>query len=161
MLKSKTKKTIAVLVLLAILAGGAAALYFAFARRPPATPAAPEPEPWDPQSYVYDKAFMDGLAAERAKQSALIRERNAIADKMVAMVEAKKAELKTEDLAKVKAALDADPAWQELYACCTNANAKVEAHRRRVFGVVRERITPRKPMKPQAAGPSAAKSLSK
>jgi len=96
--------------------------------------------PAAPASYVHDKVFMGKLSAERARHSELMRERNAIADKMQKMVEAKKAELKTEDLAKVKAELDRDPAWQALYAACTNANARVERHRRETFGKVRDRL---------------------
>ena len=104
----------------------------------------PKPDPSSPEVYMRDKEFRGKLAAERREHVALIRERNAVADKMKAMVEAKMAELKTEDLKKVKSALDADPAWQELYARCTNANAKVEAHSRKRLGIVRDRIAPRK-----------------
>ena len=100
-------------------------------------------DPSSPESYVHDQAFMGGLKAARAKQGALIRERNVIAEKMKAMIEAKKAELKTDDLEKVKAVLDRDPAWQALYVQCTNANESVRRHRRETLGVVRGRIAPR------------------
>jgi V/A-type H+-transporting ATPase subunit E len=59
--------------------------------------------------------------------------------------EAKKAELKTEDLEKVRVELEKDSAWNDLYSQCTNANAKVEAHSRERLGIVRERITPKRP----------------
>ena len=101
-------------------------------------------DPSSPESYVHDQAFMGGLKAARAKQGELIRERNAIAEKMKGMIEAKKAELKTEDLAKVKAVLDEDPAWQALYVQCTNANEVVRRHRQETLGKVRERIAPQK-----------------
>ena len=110
-------------------------------------PAKPAPDPSSPESYMNDKPFRDRLAAERAVHRDLLRDRNAIADRMKAMVEAKKAELKTDDLGAVKAALEKDPAWNDLYSQCTNANAKVEAHARARLGIVRERITPRKPRK--------------
>jgi len=101
-------------------------------------------DPASPASYVHDKKFMGKLAAERSKHSELMRERNAIADRMKAMIEAKKAELKTDDLKRVKAELDKDPAWQALYVECTNANARVQRHQREVFGSVRERLAPKK-----------------
>ena len=103
----------------------------------------PKPDPSSPESYMNDKEFRGRLAAERKEHVALIRDRNAIADRMKAMIEAKKAELKTEDLEKVKVELEKDPAWNDLYAQCTNANAKVEAHSRERLGIVRERITPK------------------
>ena len=103
----------------------------------------PKPDPSSPESYMNDKEFRGKLAKERKKHVALIRDRNAIAEKMKAMVDAKKAELKTEDLKVVQAELEKDPAWNDLYAQCTNANAKVEAHSRERLGIVRQRITPK------------------
>ena len=105
----------------------------------------PPPDPSSPESYMNDTNFMGRLSGERAKHVALMRERNAIAEKMKDMVEAKKAEMKTEDLAAVEAELKKDPVWNDLYTQITNANAKVEAHRREQLGIVRERITPRRP----------------
>ena len=65
---------------------------------------------------------------------------------LTATLKAKKAELKTEDLEKVRVELEKDPAWNDLYSQCTNANAKVEAHSRKRLGIVRDRIAPsRKP----------------
>ena len=107
----------------------------------------PKPDPSSPESYMNDKEFRGKLANERREHVALIRDRNAIAEKMKAMVDAKKAELKTEDLEKVKVELEKDPAWNDLYSQCTNANAKVEAHSRERLGIVRQRITPKKPGK--------------
>ena len=105
----------------------------------------PKPEPSSPESYMNDKEFRGRLAAERKEHVALIRERNCVVAKMKEMIEAKKDELKTEDLEKVKAELEKDPAWNDLYSQCTNANAKVEAHSRERLGIVRERITPKRP----------------
>jgi len=103
----------------------------------------PKPDPSSPESYMNDKEFRGRLEKERKKHVALIRDRNAIAGKMKEMIEAKKAELKTEDLEKVKVELEKDPAWNDLYSQCTNANAKVEAHSRERLGIVRQRITPK------------------
>ena len=105
----------------------------------------PKPDPSSPESYMNDKEFRGALAKERREHVALIRDRNAVAEKMREMIEAKKAELKTDDLKAVQAALDRDPAWNDLYAQCTNANAKVEAHGRERLKMVRRRITPVQP----------------
>ena len=102
----------------------------------------PEPDPSSPEVYMRDKEFRGKLAAERREHVSLIRDRNAIAEKMKEMIEAKKAELKTEDLEKVRVELEKDPAWNDLYSQCTNANAKVEAHSRKRLGIVRNRIAP-------------------
>ena len=107
----------------------------------------PPPDPSSPESYMNDGKFRGRLAAERKEHVALIRDRNAIAERMKAMIEAKKAELKTEDLAVVQAALEKDPAWKDLYSQCTNANAKVEAHSRKRLGIVRDRIAPKQQRK--------------
>ena len=103
----------------------------------------PKPDPYSPESYMNDKEFRGRLAKERKEHVALIRDRNAIAEKMKAMIDAKRSELKTDDLEKVKVELEKDPAWNDLYSQCTNANAKVEAHSRERLGIVRQRITPK------------------
>ena len=101
------------------------------------------PDPSSPESYMRDKEFRGRLAAERRAHVALVRDRNAIAERMKAMIEAKKAELGTDDLKVVQTALENDPAWKDLYSQCTNANAKVEAHSRERLGIVRDRIAPK------------------
>ena len=104
----------------------------------------PEIPASSPESYMNDPVFRGKLAAERKEHVKLTQARNAIIEKMKAMVDAKKAELKTDDVKTVRAALENDPAWRELHTQCTNANAAVEAQRRRALGTVRERITPKK-----------------
>ena len=93
-----------------------------------------------------DPEFTGKLAKERTVQRTLVRERNAIAEKMKAKVDAMREKLKTSDLQKVKAELEKDPEWVDLYAQCTNANAKCEANRQKVLGIVRKRLTPAKPI---------------
>ena len=104
----------------------------------------PKPDPSSPESYMKDKEFRGRLAAERKKHVSLIRDRNAIADRMKEMIEAKKAELKTDDLEKVKVELEKDPAWNDLYTQITNANKKAEAQGRKVLSTANARITPRR-----------------
>ena len=104
----------------------------------------PKPDPSSPESYMNDKEFRGRLAAERKEHVALIRDRNAIADRMKEVIEAKKAELKTEDLEKVKVELEKDPAWNDLYTQITNANKKAEAQGRKVLSTANARITPRR-----------------
>ena len=99
----------------------------------------PPPDPSSPESYMNDTNFMAGLTAERREYLMLVRDRNAIAEKMKAMVDAKKAELKTEDAAAIKAELEKDPAWNDLYAQITNANAKAEAQRKSQLSWVQSR----------------------
>ena len=103
-------------------------------------------DPASPESYMKDATFRGKLSADRKERQRLFGSRAEIVGKMKAMIEAKKAELKTDDLNKVKAVLDQDPAWQALYVQCTNANAKIEAHRKATLKTVRERITPKKPI---------------
>lgn len=112
-----------------------------------------EPKPVDPASpasYMHDSAFIGDLAARRAQHSDLMRARNAIAEKMKAMVDAKCEEMKTRDVKKVQAELEKDPAWRELYVQCTNANAVVERNRRETFAKVRARLTPQNAATQQA-----------
>jgi len=102
------------------------------------------PDPSSPESYMNDTNFLGRLSGERREYLLLIRDRNAIAEKMKAMVDAKREELKTSDLEKVKTELEKDPAWNDLYTQITNANAKAEAQRRKVLGTARARIMPRR-----------------
>lgn len=104
----------------------------------------PPPDPSSPESYMNDTNFIAGLSAERREYLTIVRDRNAIAEKMKTMVDAKREELKTEDAAAVKAELEKDPAWNDLYAQITNANAKAEAQRKKVLGTAAARITPRR-----------------
>ena len=115
----------------------------------------PKPDPSSPESYMNDKEFRGRLAAERKEHVALIQGRNAIAEKMKEMIEAKKAELKTDDLEKVRVELEKDPAWNDLYSQCTNANAKVEEHSRKRLGIVRDRIAPSGKRPVGRGGPTA------
>lgn len=107
-------------------------------------PEKPVPPPSSPESYMNDPEFRGKLAKERRDHVKLVRESNAIAGKMKAKVEALKAKLKIDDPAKLKAELEKDPEWNALYEQCTNANARVEAHRKTTLGIVRERLTPKK-----------------
>ena len=128
------------LVPFALCATGALMLCLAGCRKEEAK--APEVPASSPASYMNDTNFMGRLSADRRERQRLLSERSVTAGKMKAMIDAKKAELATSDLKKVKAALDADPAWQELERQMKAANAKVEEHRRKTLGAVRERITP-------------------
>lgn len=93
-----------------------------------------------------DPVFRGKLADARKEQLKLVRERNAIAERMKAKIEAMKAKLKTDDPSKLKAELEKDPEWNDLHKQCTEANAKVTAQREKTLGTVRERLTPKKPV---------------
>lgn len=100
------------------------------------------PDPSSPESYMNDTNFLGRLSAERREYLLKIRERNAISNKMKAMVDAKREEMKTDDLEKVKVELEKDPAWNDLYTQITNANAQAEAQRKKILGTARDRIVP-------------------
>ena len=104
----------------------------------------PPPDPASPDVYMNDTYFIASLSTERSEYLMRIRDRNAIAEKMKVMVDAKKEELKTDDLEKIKAELEKDPAWNDLYTQITNANAQAEAQRKKILGTARDRITPRR-----------------
>lgn len=104
----------------------------------------PSVDPTSPESYMNDKAFLKRAGALRAEQRDLVRARNAIVDKMTKLIEAKKAELKTDDPAKLKAALEAMPEWKDLHAQCVAATKKVEASRAKIYDTVGDRLAPRK-----------------
>ena len=104
---------------------------------------------------MQDATYVKTLTADRTRYVELVRDRNAIADKMRAMVEAKKAELKTDDLSKVKAVLDKDPAYQALYAECEKANARVERQRQETLKDVREKLNEGSRTGGQAAAPAS------
>ena len=127
------------LVPFALVATGLVVLSLAGCRKEEEKPVIP---PSSPESYMRDPVFRGKLAAERKEYVKLTQTRNAIIEKMKAMVDAKKAELKTDDVKTVRAALEDDPAWKQLHTQCTNANAAVQAQRQRTLGTVRERITP-------------------
>jgi len=105
-----------------------------------AAPAEPS-SPAAPESYMKDKAFRAKLDEQTAKRGDLAKARNAVVAKMTEMIEAKKRELKTDDEAKLKAELAKDPAWNELYKRCQDANAAIGENRRDTMAVVRERLT--------------------
>ena len=102
----------------------------------------PEIPASSPASYMNDTNFMGRLSADRRERQKLLSARTVIVGKMKAMIDAKKAELGSSDTKAVKAALDADPAWRELEKQMKAANAKVDEHRKKTLGAVRERITP-------------------
>ena len=99
--------------------------------------------PSSPESYMKDGAFRSKLAEQTAKRDELAAARSAIVAQMTEMIEAKKRELKTDDEAKLKAALEKDPAWNELYKRCQDANAAIGENRAETMAAVRERLTKR------------------
>ena len=100
--------------------------------------------PAAPESYMKDSGFRGRLDGQVAKRGEIAKARNAIVAQMAEMVEAKKKELGTGDEAALKAALEKDPAWRELYARCQDANAAIGENRKETMAVVRERLTRKK-----------------
>ena len=99
--------------------------------------------PGSPESYMKDGAFRAKLDAQTAERARLAGARATIVERMVEMVEAKKRELGTGDEAKLKAALEKDPAWNELYRRCQDADAAIGENRGKTISIVRERLARR------------------
>jgi len=139
---SRTLRTSLYLVPFALCAIGISAFIFAGCSKeePPAPPS------YAPENYMNDPQFRGKLAGARAEQLKLVRERNVIAEKMKAKIEAMKKKLKTDDPAQLKVELEKDPEWNDLHKQCTAANAKVAAQRKETLKTVRDRITPPKPV---------------
>ena len=100
--------------------------------------------PAAPENYMKDSEFRGRLDGQVAKRGELAKARNAVVAQMVEMIDAKKRELGTDDEATLKAALEKDPAWRDLYARCQDANAAIGENRKETMAVVRERLTRRK-----------------
>lgn len=100
----------------------------------------PSPSP-AAKSYMDDPDFRQALKEKRDERVELASARNIVVKKMTAMIEAKKKELKTDDLAQVKAALEKDPEWQSLYQRCLDANQAIKEKRRESMGLARERLS--------------------
>ena len=97
--------------------------------------------PAAPESYMKDSEFRGRLDVQAAKRGELAKARSAVVAQMVEMIEAKKKELGTDDEATLKAALEKDPAWRDLYARCQDANAAIGENRKETMAIVRERLT--------------------
>lgn len=103
--------------------------------------------PSSPESYMKDGAFRSKLAEQTSKRGELAKVRGTIVAQMTEMIEAKKRELGTDDEAKLRAELEKDPAWRELYKRCEDANAAIGENRKATMAVVRERLTRKQPAK--------------
>ena len=123
--------------------------------------AAVEPAKHTPESYMKDPAFRGQLKELRTERNALAKARSTVVAKMEAMIEAKKAELKTDDLEKVRAELEKDPEWKSLYKRCLDANQAIEDNQKHTFGIVRERLTPADVKKPAGEQKPAEGTISK
>ena len=98
-------------------------------------------KPAEPEPVLKDPAFRAKLTEQAKERKALASARGKVVERMVEMIEAKKKELGTDDGAKLKAALEKDPEWNELYKRCEDANTAIREQRRRAAAVVRERMT--------------------
>lgn len=94
-----------------------------------------------PESYMKDKNFVKTLEAQRRRQGELEAAHRKLAEQMTAMIEAKKKELKTEDLDKVRLELEKNEEWKSLYKRCLDAATAMRENRRKTEGIVRKRIS--------------------
>ena len=138
-----TVRTSKFLVPFALCAMGSFAFVFTGCERKPEKQ---EPPRHAPESYMKDPVFRTVLREHRGARNELAKSRAIVVEKMTAMIEAKKSELKTDDLEKVRVELEKDPEWKSLYQRCLDANRAIEEQRKKTRGLVRERITPQKPV---------------
>ena len=108
------------------------------------------------QPVMKNPAFRAKLTAQAKERSALAAARGRIVAKMTEMIEAKKKALGTDDEAKLKAELEKDPEWNELYRRCEEANTAIREQRRRTAAAVRERMA--KKAAPERGGDISKKS---
>ena len=94
-----------------------------------------------PESYMKDENFIKTLEAQRRRQGELEAAHRKLAEQMTAMIEAKKKELKTEDLDKVRLELEKNEEWKSLYDRCLDAATAAKENRRKTEGIVRTRIS--------------------
>ena len=94
-----------------------------------------------PESYMKDKNFVKTLEDQRRRQGELEAAHRKLAEQMTAMIEAKKKELKTEDLDKVRLELEKNEEWKSLYKRCLDAATAMRENRRKTEGIVRKRIS--------------------
>ena len=95
-----------------------------------------------PESYMKDPVFRSALKEKRVERNSLAKVRDTLVEKMTAMIEAKKAELKTDDLEKVKAELEKDLEWKSLYQRCLDVNQAIEDNQKKTMGIVKRRLAP-------------------
>jgi hypothetical protein len=81
------------------------------------------------------------LEDQRRRQGELDAAHRKLAGEMAAMIEAKKKELKTEDLEKVRLELEKNEEWKSLYSRCLDAATAAKENRSKTEGIVRKRIS--------------------
>ena len=138
MMRIRTRTRLVPFVLCTI---GLALLFLAGCRKEEAKPEIPASSP---ASYMNDPKFRDKLGDQRKARNRIVAERSEYVEKMKAMVDAKKAELKTDDAAKVKAALAESAEWKDLMNRYEELTKRIEDIRREQLKTVRERIAPKK-----------------
>lgn len=100
-----------------------------------------EPPKNSPESYMKDEAFMNSLKAEKKRQGELVTAHRKLAEEMTALIEAKKKELKTDDLEKVRLALEKTDEWNSLHRRCQDAATAIKENRKKIEDIVRKRIS--------------------
>ena len=96
-----------------------------------------------PEVYMNDPVFRKALAEQSGERKELARLRNRLRTEMVAKIEAMKAKMPEADDAAIKAELEKDPEWNDLYRKITDANEAIEDNRKHTTKIVGERIAPK------------------
>jgi hypothetical protein len=100
-----------------------------------------EPPKSSPHSYMKDQTFVDTLKEQKRIQGELVAAHNKLASRMAELIEAKKKELKTEDLEKVRLALEQSEEWKSLHKRCLDAATAIKENRKKTEDIVRKRIS--------------------
>jgi hypothetical protein len=94
-----------------------------------------------PASYMNDPGFMNSLKDQQRAQIELEAIHRKLASRMTELIEAKKKELKTDDLEKVRLALEKNDEWNSLHRRCLEAATAIKENRRKTEGIVRKRLS--------------------
>ena len=100
-----------------------------------------EPPSNSPESYMKDEAFMNTLKAEKKNEGELLSAHRKLVGRMAELIEETKKKLKTEDLEKVRLALEKTEEWKSLYRRCQDAATALKEKRKKIEDIVRKRIS--------------------
>lgn len=105
---------------------------------------APAPSAPPPEEYMNDPVFRKALTEKRKEREGYYMSRTKLVQELEKMIEAKKAEMPGADDAALKAALEKDPAWNDLTKRVNDLTTAIGENRRKAQGIVRERLAPEK-----------------
>ena len=91
-----------------------------------------------------DPVFRKELTDTRKEREGYVVSRTKLVRELEKMIEAKKAEMPGANDEALKAALEKDPAWNDLSKRVADLTTAIKENGRKAQGIVRERIAPKK-----------------